>query len=205
MASNRRGFSEKLYYAYNPFPSGFTRADIVARANLEPRDGEELLEAFPVEGTYATGNDSEWISLKPGETLVLRGEADAMSISEMFRDTSCVVILPAPPDTCPQDCLNESIRALRPVQNYFRSRGKTQAYKMMQDAKIPREEREENRFVFWPYFENQARAEIIEEHIAKLKAELAALKTIPKADDEDTESAAPRARFNKPPARSGHK
>lgn len=180
-----RNYNAQKFYAINAYPVGVMKSELYRRAKMEFFDPEKDSAEFVIRVTFGVGDERDDLTLNPGDIIPLRGQAEVDHVRVGFRDHA-VAILEDLDDEA--ETIRRSLTAIRPVETFYRQRGAMYAKKMMREAKIQRDEYDEYRDAYYPYWLNEAKSEILREHIKALEARL---REVISAPPEPARAAAP--------------
>jgi hypothetical protein len=159
-----RGLREKMVYIHNPLPL-VSDLELLKRADLEFIEGSERPFLFSWTWKYDTGPNFEQLRVAPGEFSPLR-EAEAHGFIAEFGEQGAVAV-EDPEDA--DEVLKAKLKGLNAARKFWLDRGtrRAQAYRKVQG--IGKEELEEQKSDLWPYYRNQAAAEVCDEEMKRLK------------------------------------
>jgi hypothetical protein len=168
----KRGFSEQTFLATNPMPD-VTDAEVLKRAELDMIEPKER-SPFMMDWKYAPGPDSEYVSLAPGDSVIIRKSECAEFLTE-FGEMGGVVI---PTAASELEILQAKAQGLVSAVKKYAEQGKTRLVEIRKGKGLTKEDMDDYKYDHWAYYYNQARSEICAEHLKALREEIAELKEL---------------------------
>jgi hypothetical protein len=160
----KRGISEKIQYAYNPLPD-ISEAAVLKRAELDDIIEPAKPSPFDWLWKYGAGLGSDRIHLLPQKFHALRA-SEAQEFLIEFQEQGGVVISD-PSDK--EEVKKATIRGLTAAHGFYRDRGKKQLSEIRKNHGYSADEMADRKYDHWPYYKNQAIADIIHELLADLR------------------------------------
>ena len=159
-----RGLRETMVHIHNPLPN-ISDVELLKRADLELIEGSDRPFLFSWTWKYDTGVNFEQLRVLPGEFSPVR-KSEALSFIAEFGEQGAVMV-EDPEDA--EEVLKAKLKGLNAARKFWLDRGtrRAQAYRKVQG--IGKEELEEQKSDLWPYWRNQAAAEVCEEEMKRLK------------------------------------
>src|SRR3990167_2328881 len=165
MSYFRRGLTERTFFLYNPLPSGITEAELLKRAALPDIVPSER-PPFAFVWRYSASNERETLVLDAGSTFPLR-EREARDWLREFKEQGGMLLEDPKNDAALRAA---QIDGLRQAVRFFRARGKVRVQEFRKGKGLTPEELEDRRHELYAYHLNEAKAEVVKEHLDRLLA-----------------------------------
>lgn len=161
----RRGLTQTLVNIYSPHPK-VSEEKLLKEAGLGLVTPSER-DPFEFMWKYGAGAEREVLVIQAGSRTPIREEEAKMFLKEA--DELGFVTVPLSPSD--KDIRDASIRGLQKAVAYWRSRGNTKIAEFRRTRGIGREEMEDFRYDYWPYYLAQAKAEACEAELRRVKSD----------------------------------
>lgn len=157
-----RGITEKTIYLINPLPE-VGEAELLKEAGLDMIEPKEQ-QPFEMHLQYSYGLEKEQMHLQPQQRLLLR-ESEGPELLASLQELGAVVVSAEASD---DEVAKAHLRGLQTALKYWRDIG-GRLTSLRKDRGLSKEDMEEYRYDYWPYFLAAAKAKYIENEIKKLR------------------------------------
>jgi hypothetical protein len=155
--------NEKIVYIHNPLPD-LQDKEIIEKADIEIE--ASIRPPFDIHWNYAFGNDLEVVRLSVGEYMPLRQSEAAMFLRQ-FKEIGMVIV----EDINDADELKKkTLEGLQTAQKFYADRGNKRLIELRKTHGLGKDEMEDYKYEHWVYYYNQAKADLIGDHIRSVRS-----------------------------------